>query len=128
MANVIFKNANVISIDCENIKTKSGEWRRKDTIVIGEPTDRGVIMQGVEIWDDNIGRLLLKKGETLAELKCRAVGRTWGGRWSYTLIAYAVTRYEEEKPLTPEQEFAEQEQLHQDDIVAGTDDALRGLF
>lgn len=85
------QNASVIGLQNETITMQSGEARKKQTAYLSVNTSRGVEMHGVEVWDDNIDKLNLQQGEQVT-LSCRLVGRQWGGRWSYNLIAYKADR------------------------------------
>lgn len=80
-------NATVVSIEDRRIKLNNGEERQMQVVHISTNTSRGVKLDGVEVWDDQIEQLNLKQGQRV-NLTCDAIGRLWGGRFSYTLMAY----------------------------------------
>lgn len=80
-------NATVVSVENRQIKLQNGDTRAMQIVQVSSNGRRGVQLDGVEVWDENIERLHLTQGQTL-NLTCEAVGRMWGGRFSYTLQAY----------------------------------------
>lgn len=80
-------NATVVSVENRQIKLQNGDTRAMQIVQVSSNGRRGVQLDGVEVWDENIERLHLTHGQTL-NLTCEAVGRMWGGRFSYTLQAY----------------------------------------
>lgn len=84
---VEFRNATVGDVTTENIKFRNEEWHRKMTVILNVNTSNGVETHGVEVWDESIPKLDLKKGDT-ADVACRLIGRIYGGRWQYNLQAF----------------------------------------
>ena len=92
---VEIKNATILSAVEENVKMNNGDYRRKQNVTLTTNTSRGVQLDGVEVWDENIGKMNLRPGEVV-NLSARLIGRQYGGRWSYNLTAYNAERVQQE--------------------------------
>lgn len=95
MEAIKISNAQIVSVMQENVQLKSGDWRVKQSVTFTENSSNGVTLHGCVVWDENIGRLNLKQGE-VCTLSCRLVGRQWGGRFSYELVAFNTERQEQQ--------------------------------
>lgn len=97
MESIKINNALVVGVTDENVKMRNEEWRRKEQVLFTENGANGTMLHGCVVWDDNIGKLCLEKGKTY-NLQCRLVGRQWGGRFSYELVAFKADPVEQQKP------------------------------
>lgn len=100
---VRIENATVSKLSQENVQFRNGEWHVKQNVELRTNGSRGVQLDGVEVWDDNVGKLGLKEGDTVS-VDCALSGRVWGGRWSYTLIAYNAEQGDSKAAANAEQE------------------------
>lgn len=80
-------NATVVSVENRQVTMKNNEVRAMQLVQVSSNGSRGVQLDGVEVWDDQIEKLNLQQGQ-LVNITCEAVGRLFGGRFSYTLRAY----------------------------------------
>ena len=96
MKSIEIENASIVGVSDEQVKMNSGEFRAKQTILFTENTGNGVVLHGCSIWDDNIGKLNVQQGNRY-NLACRLVGRQWGGRFQYELIAFKAEKIEDQQ-------------------------------
>ena len=87
MESIKINNATVVGVTDENVKMRNDEWRRKETVLFTENGANGTMLHGCVVWDENIGKLGLQQGKVY-NLQCRLVGRQWGGRFQYELVAF----------------------------------------
>ena len=107
MKTIEIDNALIVSTVDEQVKMRNEEWRAKQTVLFTENTGNGTILHGCVVWDDNIGKLNLQQSKTY-NLHCRLVGRQWGGRFSYELVAFRADAIEQ-----AQQEQHDQQEQHE---------------
>lgn len=90
------ENAQVISEQNQSVITKSGLSRPLQLVTLAVNGARGVETYGIEIWDDNIDKFSISTGDII-NVHASLVGRLWGGRWSYNLVAYKVDKVVKEQ-------------------------------
>ena len=96
MKAIEIENASVVGLQNEQVTMQSGDKRDKQVVLFTENTSDGVKLHGCTVWDDNIGKLALRQGWT-GTLSCRLVGRQWGGRFNYELVAFKAVENEPKK-------------------------------
>lgn len=96
MKAIKIENATIVGLTKETVTMQSGETRNKQQVLFTENTANGVQLHGCSVWDENIEKLDLQQGETYA-VQCKLVGRQWGGRFNYELIAFDAQKVEQTK-------------------------------
>lgn len=96
MKAVEIENACIVGVQEENVKMRNEEWHRKQVVLFTENTGNGVTLHGCVVWDDNIGKLNLQQDKAYS-LSCRLVGRQWGGRFSYELVAFKAVEVKQKQ-------------------------------
>lgn len=88
------KNATVSKLQIETITMQDQRQRTLLKVEVRANERDGVVCHGFEVWgQDSIQQMNLQENETY-NVKCILRGRFWGGRYTYSLQAYAAEKVE----------------------------------
>lgn len=90
------KNATIVAVENRKITMQNGTERDLQLVQVSSKQDGAIVLDGAEVWDDNVQAFALAQGQVINAL-CKMMPDTWGGRFRYTLRMIKCEKVEQQK-------------------------------